>query len=69
MANTINSEYAPTKVRGLFVALGMAFMILGQILAGVFAVFVVPVFGWRVSYLLGGIPVFYAVAIHFVLPE
>ena len=35
MANTINSEYAPTKVRGLFVALGMAFMILGQILAGV----------------------------------
>ncbi len=69
MANTINSEYAPTKVRGLFVALGMAFMILGQILAGIFAVFVVPVFGWRVSYLLGGIPVFYAVAIHFILPE
>ncbi len=69
MANTINSEYAPTKVRGLFIALGMAFMILGQILAGVFAVFVIPVFGWRVSYLLGGIPVFYALAIHFVLPE
>lgn len=69
MANTINSEYAPTKVRGLFIALGMAFMILGQILAGVFAMAIVPVFGWRVSYLLGGIPVFYAVVIHFLMPE
>ena len=69
MANTINSEYAPTKVRGLFIALGMAFMILGQILAGLFAVLVIPTLGWRVSYLLGGIPVFYALAIHSLLPE
>lgn len=69
MANTINSEYAPTKVRGLFIALGMAFMILGQILAGLFAMLVIPTLGWRASYLLGGIPVFYALAIHFLLPE
>jgi MFS family permease len=69
MANTINSEYAPTKVRGLFIALGMAFMILGQILAGFFAMFLIPLFGWRISYLIGGVPIFYAIVIHFVMPE
>lgn len=69
MANTINSEYAPTRVRGLFVALGLAFMIVGQMLAGVFALVVIPAFGWRVTYLLGGIPICYVIVLRFALPE
>ncbi len=66
---TIVSEYAPTKHRGIFVTLTKTFMMLGWVLAGLTAMFVVPSFGWRMCYLIGGFPFVYGILMHFIMPE
>lgn len=66
---TLTSEYAPTEHRGKFVTLTKMFMMLGWVLAGLVAMFVVPRFGWRFCYLIGGFPAIYAVFMHFCIPE
>lgn len=69
IAITMMSESAPTKNRGYFSASIMAFYVLGWVVAGIVAIYVVPVFGWRVCYLVGGIPALYAFILMAVLPE
>ncbi len=66
---TIVSEYAPTKHRGSFVTITKTFMMLGWVIAGLTAMWVVPNFGWRVCYLIGGFPFLYGILMYFVLPE
>lgn len=66
---TIVSEYAPTKHRGTFVTVTKTFMMLGWVIAGLTAMFVVPNFGWRMCYLIGGFPFIYGIIMHFVMPE
>lgn len=66
---TLASEYAPTEHRGKFVTLTKMFMMLGWVLAGLVAMFVVPRFGWRFCYLIGGFPALYALFMHFCIPE
>jgi len=66
---TIVSEYAPTKHRGTFVTITKTFMMLGWVLAGLTAMFVVPNFGWRMCYLIGGFPFLYGILMHFIMPE
>ncbi len=66
---TIVSEYAPTNHRGAYVTITKTFMMLGWVVAGLTAMFVVPNFGWRVCYLIGGFPLIYGIIMYFVTPE
>lgn len=66
---TIASEYAPTKHRGLFVTVSKMFMILGWVVAGLVAMWVVPLLGWRFCYLIGGFPFVYGILMYFLMPE
>lgn len=63
------SESVPTKNRGYFSASIMAFYVLGWVVAGVVAIYIVPLLGWRVCYLVGGIPALYAFVLMSSLPE
>ncbi|EHQ88869.1 MFS transporter [Desulfosporosinus youngiae] len=69
IAITMMSESAPTKNRGYFSASIMAFYVLGWVVAGIVAIYIVPVYGWRVCYLVGGIPALYALVLITALPE
>lgn len=66
---TLISEYAPSKHRAVYITLTRCFMMFGWVVAGLVALYVVPRFGWRMVYLIGGFPLLYAVVIHFLLPE
>lgn len=66
---TIVSEYAPSKHRGVYVTLTKTFMMLGWVVAGLTAMYVVPNLGWRICYLIGGFPLLYGILMHFALPE
>ena len=69
VVTTTFSESTPTKYRAMFITFGMAWMIVGWVLAGVVATFLVPSLGWRFCYLLGGIPFIYAILLYFKMPE
>ena len=58
---TMVSEFAPTKNRGLLSAGVLSFLMLGWAVAGLVAMFVIPAFGWRACYLLGGAPALYGI--------
>lgn len=66
---TVMSEFAPTKRRGIFVTSVMAFYVAGGILCGMAAIFIVPKFGWRFMYLLGGISLIQVFVLAAFLPE
>lgn len=66
---TIVSEYAPTKYRATFVTVTKAFMMLGWVIAGLVAMFVVPNFGWRFCFLIGGFPFLYGILMYLLVPE
>ena len=66
---TLVSEFAPTRHRGAYITATKTFMMAGWVLAGLTAMFVVPNFGWRMCYLVGGFPFLYGVLMHFVMPE
>ena len=69
VVTTIFSESTPTNRRALFITFGMAWMIVGWVAAGLVATAVVPVFGWRLCYLIGGIPFLYACFLFFKMHE
>jgi len=66
---TINSEFVPTKNRGLFVASTFSWLVAGWVLAGLISIPVVPAMGWRFCYLLAVVPIFYALILALFLPE
>jgi MFS family permease len=63
------SELAPTNRRAVFMGLSAIWMTFGYVLAGVISGLIIPVFGWRFCYLLGGVPFVYVVVLIFTLPE
>jgi MFS transporter, AAHS family, 4-hydroxybenzoate transporter len=69
VVTTVFSESTPTSRRGLFITFGMAWMIVGWVLAGVLSTIIVPALGWRYCYLIGGIPLIYAIFLYFKMPE
>ena len=69
VAVTLMAENAPTKNRGYFISSIMSFYVLGWVVAGIVAIYVVPLFGWRVCYLVGGMPVLYTFVLMTALPE
>lgn len=69
VVTTLFSESTPTNRRALFITFGMAWMIVGWVVAGLIAKAVVPVYGWRLCYLIGGIPLLYAIFLYFTMNE
>lgn len=69
VVTTIFSESTPTNRRALFITFGMAWMIVGWVLAGIVPTLLVPVYGWRICYLIGGIPFLYSVFLYFKMNE
>lgn len=69
VVTTTYSESTPTNKRAIFITFGMAWMIVGWVLAGLVATAVVPVYGWRLCYLIGGIPLVYAILLYIKMPE
>jgi MFS transporter, AAHS family, 4-hydroxybenzoate transporter len=64
------AEFTPLRSRSIAIALGMVFIPVGGLLAGISASYVLPSFGWRGLFLVAGIfPVALASMFVFVLPE
>lgn len=64
------SEFTPRRRRPLAIAIGMVFIAIGSVMAGLLAVPILPAFGWRGFFLvLGAIPLALALVFLFVLPE
>jgi AAHS family 4-hydroxybenzoate transporter-like MFS transporter len=69
VVTTIFSESTPTPRRALFITFGMAWMIVGWVLGGLIPTLLVPHYGWRICYLIGGAPFLYAVFLYFKMHE
>jgi AAHS family 4-hydroxybenzoate transporter-like MFS transporter len=69
VVTTIFSESTPTSRRALFITFGMAWMVVGWVLGGLIPTLLVPHHGWRICYLIGGIPFLYAVFLYLRMNE
>ncbi|UOO77648.1 MFS transporter [Neisseria sp. Dent CA1/247] len=69
VAVSLVSEYAPPKVRGRFIVLLESFWGLGWLAAALVSYFFIPQYGWQSAFLIGALPVFYAVFVWKLLPE
>ena len=69
VAATLVSEYAPSRVRGRFIVLFESFWGLGWIAAACIAYFFIPLYGWRMAFLIGALPALYVCLIRMHMPE
>lgn len=69
VVTTMFSETTPTYRRAMFITFGLAWMIVGWVLGGLIPTVVVPLYGWRLCYLIGGAPLLYAIFLHFRMHE
>ena len=69
VAATLVSEYAPSRVRGRFIVLLESFWGLGWIAAACIAYFFIPLYGWRMAFLIGALPALYVCLIRMHIPE
>ena len=69
VAATLVSEYAPSRVRGRFIVLLESFWGLGWIAAACIAYFFIPVYGWRMAFLIGALPALYVCLRRLHMPE
>ena len=64
------AEYSPARIRPATVCLSSACISVGSMSAGVCASFILPRWGWRPMFYLGGtLPLLFAVAILILMPE
>lgn len=69
-AIALTSEYAPATRRSALVNAMFCGFTLGAATSGLIAAWLIPVFGWRMVFLAGGlVPVTLAIVSHFILPE
>lgn len=68
-ASTLVSEFSPAKARGRMVVFLESFWAWGWIIAALIAYLLIPVYGWRVGFLLGGVPALYAAYLRKGIPE
>ena len=74
---TCFTESTPTRYRAIFVTLGMAFMIIGWVLAGVVgsnisnapSQIISGFDNWRICYIIGAIPLVYSILLHFIMHD
>jgi AAHS family 4-hydroxybenzoate transporter-like MFS transporter len=64
------NEFAPSRLKATWVVLMFTGFTLGMVVAGLAAASLIPIFGWQVMFVLGGlIPIPLAVALVFLIPE
>ncbi|KZL91038.1 putative niacin/nicotinamide transporter NaiP [Clostridium magnum DSM 2767] len=68
-ASTLVSEFSPAKARGKMVVLLESFWAWGWIVAALIAYLLIPIYGWRIGFFLGGIPALYAAYMRKNIPE
>lgn len=68
-ASTLVSEFSPAKARGRMVVLLESFWAWGWIVAALIAYLLIPIYGWRIGFFLGGIPALYAAYLRRNIPE
>jgi MFS transporter, putative metabolite:H+ symporter len=68
-ASTLISEYSPTKIRGRNVIFLESFWAWGWIIAAMVAYLLIPVYGWRMAFIVGGVPALFAVYLRKAVPE
>ena len=61
VASTLVSESVPVKERGRVIVLLESFWAAGWLVAAIISFFVIPKFGWQAAFLIGALPVFYAI--------
>ena len=69
VASTLVAEVAPARRRGRMLALLESFWAYGWILAALVGYLVVPDYGWRIAFLIGGLPALYVLVLRRSLPE
>jgi len=68
-AATLISEFSPTKVRGRNVIFLESFWAWGWIVATLVSLLLIPVYGWRMAFIIGGIPALFAAVLRRAIPE
>lgn len=68
-ASTLVSEFSPTKIRGRNVIILESFWAWGWILAALVAYMLIPLYGWRIAFFVGGIPALFAAYLRKSVPE
>lgn len=70
VSTTITAEFSPARIRTFAVTATIVCVPLGGMLAGLFANLVLPHYGWRGLFLLGGmLPLAFSVLLWFSIPE
>lgn len=69
-STTMTAEFTPQRRRTLAVTATIVCVPLGGMLAGIFASYVLPIYGWRGLFFIGGsLPLLLGVVLMFLLPE
>jgi len=69
-STTMTAEFTPARRRTLAVTATIVCYPLGGMIAGLFASYILPAYGWRGLFWIGGLfPIAYSVLLFFVLPE
>jgi putative MFS transporter len=68
-ASTLVSEFSPSRARGRMVVFLESFWAWGWIVSALIAYLLIPLYGWRIGFLLGGIPALYAGYLRKGIPE
>jgi MFS transporter, putative metabolite:H+ symporter len=68
-ASTLVSEFSPAKARGRMVVLLESFWAWGWIAAALIAYLLIPIYGWRIGFFLGGVPALYSAYLRKGIPE
>lgn len=69
LAQTLLSEFVPTKARGKYLALMDGNWPIAFIGAGLLSYFVLPLYGWRTMFFIGAIPAVFLFVIRRFVPE
>ncbi len=68
-AAALVSEFSPTKIRGRNVIILESFWAWGWILASLVAYLLIPAYGWRMAFIVGGVPALFAAVLRKAVPE
>lgn len=68
-ASTLISEFSPKKIRGRNVIFLESFWAWGWIIAALVAYLLIPVYGWRMAFIIGGVPAIFAAVLRKAIPE
>ncbi|MED4730711.1 MFS transporter [Aneurinibacillus migulanus] len=69
VASTLVSEHVPAHKRGRMVVLLESFWAVGWILSAVIAYFIMPIWGWRSTLIIGALPAILAIYMRWGLPD